>query len=125
MAASAGDPHNIFLFWVHAAASFDTTVGGRRLLLAPVPWLPDAPRGAAVWGTAAGLTSTSWAVRTDLESGHWSVWVNVTVPAAGGAADVKVMVPQSAQRDAVCASRGVPGEFWPYGFDGFEAVIYF
>lgn len=76
---------------------------GQRLLIAPVPWLSDAPRGAAVWRTAAGEASASWAVSTGLSTGHWSGWVNVTVPAAGGGADVKVMVPRSAQSIGVCA----------------------
>jgi hypothetical protein len=87
-------------------AADDSTQDETRLLLAPVPWLPDAPRGAAVWRTAAGQTSTSWAASDDREShGSWGVWVNVTVPPAesGTAAEVSVMVPQGAQSDAVCA----------------------
>lgn len=79
-----------------------------QLLLAPVPWLPDAPRGAAAWRTTAGMASTCWDARTDLASGRWNVWVNVTIPAGVGEAVVAVMVPRSAQPSAVCA--------WECGF---------
>lgn len=85
------------------------TEGAKRLLLAPVPWLPNAPRGAAVWRTAAGIASTSWAVQTDGESlQRWNVWVNATVPADSDGSDIQVMVPHGAQRDAVCV--------WECGF---------
>ena len=81
-----------------------------RLLLAPVPWLPDAPRGAAVWRTSTGVASTSWAAQTDpeLESSQWSVWVNVTVPIDSGITDVRIMAPQEVQSGAMCA--------WECGF---------
>jgi len=81
----------------------DGTIGERHLLLAPVPWLPESPRGAAVWRTTAGIASTSWAARNRTSGDHWGVWVNVTVPVGGDVADVKIMVPQGVTHDAVCA----------------------
>jgi hypothetical protein len=87
------------VFGIAGIQPFSST--GGRPSLAPIPWLPDAPRGAAVWRSRAGVTSTAWAA-TSVESGRWHVWVNVTVPAGGGGADVQVMLPQSAQPDAVC-----------------------
>ena len=50
------------------------------LVLAPVPWLPEAPLGAAVWRALSGVVSTRWAARVDNDTGNWSAWVNVTVP---------------------------------------------
>jgi hypothetical protein len=81
-----------------------------QLLLAPVPWLPDAPRGAAVWRTDAGMASTSWAAVADSGSSEtsWRVWVNVTIPVHCEESLVKIMVPKSAQPNAVCV--------WECGF---------
>ena len=56
---------------------YDRKSNEKQLVLGPVPWLPDAPRGAATWRTAAGITSTSWAPRTEHSSVRWSVWVKV------------------------------------------------
>eukprot|EP01048_Picozoa_sp_COSAG05_P000110 COSAG05_NODE_3_length_51333_cov_129.132080_10_plen_602_part_00 len=86
------------------------TKSAKRLLLAPVPWLPDAPRGAAVWRTDAGVASSSWAAQNDGGESpqQWSVWVNATVPAASDVSEIQVMVPHGAQSDAVCV--------WECGF---------
>jgi uncharacterized membrane protein YgcG len=87
----------------------------QQLRLAPVPWLPEAPLGAAVWRTLAGTASTSWAARhrpSDVDAAgdavgdadeDWGVWVNATVPVGAGTADVAVALPRSAQATAVCA----------------------
>ena len=80
----------------------------KTLVLAPVPWLPDAPLGSAVWRSTQGVASTRWAVRGSAST-NWSVWVNVTVPAGGGTASVKVMLPSSARQGSVCA--------WECGFN--------
>jgi hypothetical protein len=84
------------------------TKHARTLLLAPVPWIPDAPRGAAVWRSSAGFASTSWATQNDHESPEWSVWVNATVPVETGISEIHVMVPPASQNDDVCA--------WECGF---------
>ena len=83
------------------------TEDAKPLLLAPVPWLPEAPRGAAVWRSGAGIASTSWAAQSDRESSGWAVWVNATVPVESSVAEIHVMVPQAAQNE-VCA--------WECGF---------
>ena len=86
-------------------------LSGGRKSVAPIPWLPDAPRGAAVWRSLAGATSVSWAA-TMLGDGAaasstpgvgWHVWVNVTVPAASNSVNVKVMLPVLAEPGGVCA----------------------
>ena len=70
--------------------------------IAPVPWLPDAPRGAAVWRSAHGLVTSAWeAVREG--SGEWRLWVNVTVPPLSTRAEVRVMMPKPALPTGVCA----------------------
>jgi hypothetical protein len=74
---------------------------GSRLGLAPVPWLPDAPYGAAVWRTLAGVATARWAASVK-QADHWQLWVNVSIPAGGGGADVTVMLPVSAQPSKVC-----------------------
>ena len=85
-----------------------------KRLVAPVPWLRDAPRGSAVWRSQAGVFSATWAASEDITSvmpaGHasrWSVWVNVSVPIGTAdddlGTDVRVMLPQSTHADAVCA----------------------
>lgn len=90
--------------------------------MAPVPWLPDAPLGAAVWRSLAGVTSASWAASPILSprasggagagagvgnaaaAGHaWHVWVNVSVAAASDGASIQVMLPQSAEPGNACA----------------------
>ena len=73
-----------------------------KLRLAPVPWIPDAPRGAAVWRTSAGVTSTRWEA-VQQGPGEWKLWVNATVPIDGSDATLSVMLPQDAVADAVCA----------------------
>ena len=82
-----------------------------RTSVAPVPWLPDAPYGSAVWRSLAGVTAAAWAAHagaggvgrgSTANDQGWHVWVNVTV-AATGSAHIKVMMPQSAQPSSVCA----------------------
>ena len=75
----------------------------RELRLGPVPWLPDAPRGAAVWRTAAGAAATRWAAAADAGRGPWRLWVNATVPVGGGRAVLRVMLPEDATARTVCA----------------------
>jgi hypothetical protein len=79
----------------------------KRLVLAPVPWLPDAPRGSAVRRGAGGLAATSWAAQIGPSGPHelqWRIWVNATVPAEGrGSSEVHVMLPQATRSEAVCA----------------------
>ena len=73
-----------------------------RRVLAPVPWLPDAPRGSTVWRTHSGTISTAWAAHASNDS-SWRVWVNVSVPAASSGAEVRVMLPRSTAPGDVCA----------------------
>ena len=74
---------------------------GERQAVAPVPWLPDAPRGSAVWRSKAGVLSAAWAAATSGDT--WSLWVNVSVPSASVGADVHVMLPAATNPSAVCA----------------------
>jgi hypothetical protein len=90
--------------------------------VAPVPWLPDAPRGSAVWRSKLGVTSASWAASgptgtgggTDGDVAHggtgvadgateWHVWVNVTVPPGSSGANIQVLLPAKATAAKVCA----------------------
>lgn len=72
-----------------------------RIQVAPVPWLADAPRGATVWRSGEGVTTAAWASSRTRD--RWQLWVNVTVPAASSGAQIKVMLPRTARRGAVCA----------------------
>ena len=90
--------------------------------VAPIPWLPDAPRGAAVWRSRTGVISASWAAITistatktrpsdtsasgaATSDAAWHVWVNVTVPPTSSStgANISVMLPSSATPGGVCA----------------------
>lgn len=75
-----------------------------RLRIAPVPWIPDAPRGAAVWRSRAGVASSAWAASESARTkAAWQLWVNATVPAnSGRTAEIRVMLPTSASKDSVC-----------------------
>jgi hypothetical protein len=75
---------------------------GSRLGLSPIPWLTGAPLGAAVWRTLAGVAATSWAASSNQTTGRWQLWVNVSIPAGGGGADVKLVLPESAQPHTTC-----------------------
>ena len=108
------------------------TLNERQVLLAPVPWLPGMPFGAAAWRTLAGVASTRWAVTGDeveIDEGgdttvfsNWSVWVNVTVPSGSGvgldSAQVQIMVPRSAERNSTCLWECGPGQ--PTAFESTE-----
>ena len=45
------------VFGIGGIRPFAPSVGGGQRVVAPVPWLPDAPRGSAVWRSSAGVTS--------------------------------------------------------------------
>jgi hypothetical protein len=98
--------------------------GSNRLGLAPVPWLSGAPRGAAVWRTLAGVATASWAASNVQYTSRWQLWVNVSIPASGGGADVTIMLPVSAQPTSVCVWEcGLAGSATstPSSADAFES----
>eukprot|EP01043_Picozoa_sp_COSAG02_P038650 COSAG02_NODE_2996_length_7581_cov_35.324111_6_plen_256_part_00 len=84
-------------------------------VVAPIPWLPDAPRGSTVWRSQEGVFSTTWSASSNGSSmpagddtASWSLWINVSIPIAAsddgsGTADVRVMLPESTDASAVCA----------------------
>ena len=74
--------------------------------IAPVPWLPSAPRGSAVWRSEKGMVTTSWSAVND--STGWWLWVNASVPPLSLGAVVKVMMPKNVLQSDVCA--------WECGF---------
>ena len=78
---------------------------GDRPSVAPILWLPEAPRGSAVWRSRDGVISAAWsAAQEGLTPGPtWHAWVNVTVPAASDGADIQVLLPRSTAPTAFCA----------------------
>ena len=92
MSAGVGSLNHIMYGGSVGAAVFG--IGGirpnpsGRPSLAPIPWLPDAPRGAVVWQSRAGILSAAWAAATSGLGKTWKLWVNVTIPAASGGANV-------------------------------------
>lgn len=86
---------------------------GEQINIRPIPWLPDAPLGAAVWRSRAGVVAAAWAASS--EASH--VWINVTVPAASAGASIQVMLPQSVEPANVCAwecGTDAPGDASTY-----------
>lgn len=71
--------------------------------VAPVPWLPDAPRGAAVWRSSAGPTAAAWAAASGGSQERWRLWVNASIPVGGGGAAIRVMLQHGATAKNVCA----------------------
>ncbi len=71
--------------------------------VAPVPWLPDAPLGAAIWRSSAGPTASAWAVASGESQERWRLWVNASIPVGAGDAAIRVMLPQGTAADNVCA----------------------
>lgn len=102
------------VFSIGGIQPFNSAHQGLRVV-APIPWLPDAPRGSTVWRSQEGVFAATWSASTDgssLSAGDdavgWSVWVNVSIPIAAlndgsGTADVHVMLPESTDASAVCA----------------------
>ena len=85
------------------------SASGSRAGIAPVPWLPEAPRGSAVWRSQHGGVSAAWSAEppggTVTTTGlvPWHAWVNVSVPALSDGASVQVMLPRSTEPAAFCA----------------------
>ena len=55
-----------------AAAAAVFSIGGiepfssqSQQVIAPIPWLPDAPRGSSVWRSQSGVLAATWAASSD------------------------------------------------------------
>ena len=76
---------------------------GATSAVAPVPWPPGAPRGAAVHRSHAGPTAAAWAAARGGPAGRWRLWINASVPIGGGETGLHAMLPQDTAEASVCA----------------------
>lgn len=69
--------------------------------IAPVPWLPEAPRGGAVWRSGVGEVSVAWSAAFST-GGGFELSLNATVPAGAKIATIEVVLPRLSMPTAVC-----------------------